>query len=169
MTKTTMIVHTESNGEVKISIPSDKTFTRSEIQKLVITQLLKEDPNEETFMERNVDNLLDEVYIDWKRNEVPSNVTYNSISKITQQEIDQLKSDVENEVDGGYDIVAGGMQEATEAFALEHGYDPEDVSGIVSITNFEVYGDEDQVVMTANNILSWKPEHRARLIQLLTV
>lgn len=168
MTKTRMIVTTDCDNEVGISIPSDKSISRLEIQKLVIAELLKEDPNAETYTERSVDNLLDDVSIDWDRTEVPTNVTYNLITNITQDEINQLISNVESEVGEGYDMVAQGMQEATDAFARQHGYDPRDVSDIVSIDNFSVDGDEKQIQMTANSIRRWKPEHRAQLIQLLT-
>ena len=148
-----MIVHTDDYGEVKVKISKNKTYTRAEIVALVAEQV-GEDPAR--------------IYVDWDETEVPSNVTYNLIANITQDEIDQLKSDVENEVDGGYDLVASGMGEAVSSFARQYGYDEDDIHSILHIDNFSVDGDEKQVRMTANSIRRWKPEHRKQLLALLS-
>jgi len=150
--KTTMTVHTCDYGEVMIKISADKTYTRAEIVELVA---------------KKVDDVPAEVYVDWDETEVPTNVTYNLIANITQDEINQLKSDVENEVDDGYDMVASGMGEAVKEFARQYGYSTDDIHNILHIDNFSVDGDENQIRMTANSIRRWKPEHRKQLLDLL--
>lgn len=150
--KTKMIVHTDDYGEVEVKISKNKTYTRAEIVALVA---------------KKVDDDPADIYVDWEETEVPSNVTYNLIANITQNEIDQLKSDVENEVDSGYDMVASGMGEAVSSFARQYGYSEDDIHSILHIDNFSVDGDEKQVRMTANSIRRWKPEHRKQLLALL--
>ena len=153
MTKTKMIVHTDLDpSEVEIEIPTDTSITRSEVKNLVAK---KEDVD------------VADIWIDWEKTEVPSNVTYNLIGSITQKQIEDLESTVANNVDDGYDVVAQGMHEASAQWAEENGFDPKDVDGIVELDNFSIRNDQRQIEMYVRRIQGWKPEHREQLLALL--
>ena len=153
MTKTKMIVHTDLDpSQVEINIHTDKSITRSELKELVA---------------KEVDLDVTDVWIDWEETEVPSNVTYNLIDSITQEQIEDLESTVANDVDYGYDVVAQAMHEASVSWAEENGFDPKDVDGIVELDNFSIRNDQRQVAMYVSRIKGWKPEHRQQLLALL--
>ncbi len=91
-----------------------------------------------------------------------------AISEITQEQIVDLESTVSNYVDEGYDLVAQQMHEASVSWAEENNFDSNDVNEIVELDNFSIIGDQRKIKMYVQRIKGWTPEHRARLLELLS-
>ncbi len=164
MTTTTnqfVTIYDHDYGNIDISVPTDREVTRDEILDLVLVEL-REDPETDDATKADLN-------IGWADCEgLPDNVTTYSIKEITQEQIDDLRGDVEGYVGNGYDIVAQGMGEASEAWAEQNGFDASEVLEIIELDNYSIKGDEKQIQMTANSIRRWNPEHRARLLELLS-
>jgi len=153
-------IYEENTGIITISVPTDRPVSRYEIVDLVKEQLRDADHGDVT---------AEDLEICWSDSKnIPDNVDTYPIKEITQEQIADLKQDVEGCIGEGYDLVASGMWEASEAWADRHGFNPGEVNEIIELDNFTIMGDEERIQTTANSIRRWKPEHRAQLLALLT-
>ena len=90
------------------------------------------------------------------------------ITAITQEQIEELDADISERVDEYYDQITEEILRVCESLADKHDFNTLDVAEIVSVDNYSIDGDERNINIYAYRIRGWKPEHREKLLSMLS-